>query len=326
LNLLSYKNTNRRLTGVLCIAFLISSIVLSIGFFLGYKIAHNKQHIFRILVSNSISRFFILKNTSKSTVAKLRNDLKEVECPASHVAIATFGQSNSANRVLRSKGLIAINDGKTFMWDWTSGKCYPYSEPVVGTDGLGKGNILTDTITKLREMYTGNLIIIAFAKGGSSVFDWSHARLSVRLDAVLNRLKEHAIYPNVFLWHQGETDATPEQYTSWKKNAYGNKTGSPYHYYESALSLITQKIGSSFPKSIIGVALASICKNKGSSLIVGAQKYVADKNTNVKVTINTDMLGKKYRHDGCHFNELGAAKIGKVYALFTIQHIETVKH
>ena len=109
MSLQSSKNTNRHLIGFLCIALLITSIVLSIGFFLGYKNANNKQQIFRILVSNSISRFFILKNTSKSTVARLRNDLRAVECPANHVAIATFGQSNSANRVLRDKGLIARN-------------------------------------------------------------------------------------------------------------------------------------------------------------------------------------------------------------------------
>jgi hypothetical protein len=301
------------LTATLCIAFLLISIVFWSGFFIGLKSIKYKPQIYRFLVSSPVYRYFIKKNTASKTTANYRSDLKEVACPTDYLAIASFGQSNSANRVTRKGGPITIDDGKTFMWDWTSGKCYPYSEPVVGTDGIG-GNILTDTLIQLRTTHSENLLIIAFARGGSSVFDWSHVKLSIRLDTVLQRLEKHAIEPKIFFWHQGESDSIPEIYLPWKVNAYGQVKGSVSHFYEMALSLIIQKIHLHFPHSTIGVALVSICGNDGSPLIIKAQKNVADKYSYVNISSNTDMLGNEYRADGCHFNELGKAEIGKDYA------------
>jgi hypothetical protein len=310
------------LTVTLLIMFLIISICFGSGIIIGFKSVKYKPQIFKFLVSSSIYRYFVLKNTASETTANYRSDLKEVACPTTYLAIASFGQSNAANRVPREGGAITIEDGKTFMWDWTSGKCYPYSEPVVGTDGNG-ANILTDTILQLKTKYSGNLLMVAFARGGSSVFDWSHVRLSVRLDNVLQRLKKHAIEPKIFFWHQGESDGVTEVYVPWKINAYGQTRGSVSHYYEKALSLIIQKTHEYFPRSTIGVALVSICGNDGNPLIINAQKNVADKYPYVKISSNTDMLGNEYRaDDGCHFNELGKAKIGKDYSHFINQWLE----
>ena len=309
------------ITATLCIVFLLISIGFGAGFFIGFKSIKYKPQILKFLVSSSVYRYFILKNTASMTTANYRSDLIEVACPADYLAIASFGQSNASNKVRREGGPITIDDGKTFMWDWTSGKCYPYSEPVVGTSGNG-GNILTDTIIQLKTMHSENLLIAVFAKGGSSIFDWSHVRLSIRLDNVLQRLKKHAIEPKIFFWHQGESDAIPEIYLPWKINAYGETKGSVSRYYEMALSLIVQKIHGYFSHSTIGVALVSICGNDGSPLIINAQKIVADKYPYVKISSNTDMLGNEYRSDGCHFNELGVAKIGKDYAHFINQWLE----
>ena len=139
---------------------------------------------------------------------------------------------------------------------------------------------------------------------------------------MLKRLIKHAIYPKVFLWHQGESEAMPEFYKKAKFIAYGDKSGSVSYFYESALSLIVEKIRKNFPMSIMGVALVSICNNDGSPLVVSAQKRVADKYTYVKISSDSDMLGDEFRWDGCHFNELGAAKIGKDYARFITRELD----
>jgi hypothetical protein len=309
------------LTATLFIVFLLISIVFGAGLFIGFKSVKYKPQILKFLVSSPVYRYLILENTASGTTANYRSDLKEVACPTDYLAIASFGQSNAANRILRDGGAITVEDGKTFMWDWTSGKCYPYSEPVVGTTGLG-ANILSDTILQLRTKYSGNLLMVAFAMGGSSVFDWSHIRRSIVLDNVLQRLKKHAIEPNIFFWHQGESDGIPEIYLPWKVNAYGLTKGSVSHYYEKALSVIIQKTHEYFPHSTMGVALVSICSNDGSPLIINAQKSVADKFPYVKISSNTDMLGNEYRADGCHFNELGKAEIGKDYSHFINQWLE----
>jgi hypothetical protein len=98
--------------------------------------------------------------------------------------------------------------------------------------------------------------------------------------------------------------------------------GSVYHFYQMALSLIVQKIHLHFSHSTIGVALVSICQNDGSPQFINAQKSVADKYPYVKISTNKDMLGTEYRTDGCHFNELGTAKIGEDYAHFINQWLE----
>jgi len=308
------------------IFFLIVVPVFIVGLYIGYKSVSKKQQIYNLLVSNRVARFFILRNDSRSNnVIRIRKDLNAVNCPKDHLAIASFGQSNSANGIKRENGLISINDGKTFMWDWTTGKCFIYSEPLVGTDGPAEGNILTETIIQLRKNYSGNLIVVAFGRGGSSVFDWSHVKLSIRLDKVLQGLSENSIKPKFFFWHQGEADAIPEIYVPWKMNAYGKKHGSVSHYYESALSVIIDKIKKYFPTSIIGVALVSICNNDGSPSIIDAQKRTAEKYANVKISSNTDLLGNKFRQDGCHFNELGASKIGENYAQLILGELFPLK-
>jgi len=298
----------------LFIVFISVGIVFLGGCYIGYKSVSKKQQIFSVLVQNPLSRYLILQYTSRAT-SEFNKDFKAVDCPADHLAIASFGQSNTANNVVRNGGMkAAFDDGKTFMWSWVTGKCYPYSEPLVGTNGED-GNILTDTVRQVRkDNYDGNLILIGFGKGGSSVFDWSHVWLSVRLDNVLLKLKESKINPLVFFWHQGEVDAVPEVYAPWKTNAYGNLRGSVTHFYSAALSIIVEKIRKYFPTSAIGVALASVCGNEGNDLIIKGQKRVADKYDNVRISSNTDRLGSEFRDGkGCHFNELGAARIGEDY-------------
>ena len=284
------------------------------GGYVGAKVSSisKKQEINDFLIRNKIYRSYSISNSEAESI---KTTTSPVNCPTKYFAVGLFGQSNSANRIPRKDGLVTKIDNKTFMYDWTTEKCYPFSEPLVGTDGEGKGNLITEAIMDFRKTNSEiSLIVIPFGKGGSSVFNWSHSDLSVRLDTVIDRLQKSNISPNLFLWHQGESDAIPEIYTFEKNKAYGLGFGSQRLFYEKALDIVVAKLHKSFPGALIGIALASICKNDGSEEITKAQKSFTKYNY-IRISSNTDEYGNDYRYDGCHFNEKGAAKIGADYSM-----------
>lgn len=297
----------------------ISGLLFGTNFCFPIRHALNKY-----AVNNSIYRHYVRDHIFKKEVVHANASF--IECPTNYKAIAIFGQSNSANRLHRSEGLKSINDGKTFMYDWTTQRCYPYAEPLVGTDGEGMGNIITSTIAGFRKGDTQtNLIVVAFGRGGSSVFSWSHGIESIRLDEVLYRLKKDQINPDLFLWHQGESDAVEEIYFPQKVGAYGMTVGSKKHFYKMSLDIVLQKIHHSFPNALVGVALASICQNKGSQEIRGGQNAMQYKYSWVKISSDTDRFGEKYRSDGCHFNETGEKNIASDYLKLVLSSLDEHK-
>lgn len=234
-------------------------------------------------------------------------------CPAQHLAIAVLGQSNAANVVLRPHGLRRIPDGKTFMWDWVSGRCLPYAEPLAGTDGPA-GNVITPVVAALRQRDPHTpVIVVAFARGGSSVFAWSHGIESVRLDKVLARLQAQGIRPAWFLWHQGETDAVPDTSLRHRVKAYGAEEGDVQALYARSLDMVLGKVHQAFPQARVGLARASVCMNGGSLDVRQAQQRVDERHDWVSLSSDTDRLGDAFRHDGCHFNEAGEALIAADY-------------
>ena len=252
-----------------------------------------------------------LLDTEASTV---RSTLSPVRCPATYKSIAIFGQSNASNRVQRSGDLKSLRDGKTFIYDWVTRKCYPFSEPVAGADGTTNGHSITETV----EHYRGNdpdsnLILIAFARSGSSIFRWANGNLLIRLEAVLNRLSGDGIRPDLFLWHQGEADAMPEILAKLEADYSGSNPDLKGHY-SRALQTIIGKVQDMFENVPVGVAIASLCEGTQSEQVRSAQKEVIEQNSTVFLSSNTDELGPEYRYDGCHFKENAARLIGSDYS------------
>ncbi|WP_152669522.1 hypothetical protein [Synechococcus sp. GFB01] len=62
-------------------------------------------------------------------------------CPREHLAVASFGQSNAANSVRPAYYGLPI-PANLLQFDWRSGRCFTYSEPLIGADGSG-GNVIT---------------------------------------------------------------------------------------------------------------------------------------------------------------------------------------
>ena len=227
-------------------------------------------------------------------------------CPNESVNIAYLGQSNHGNIIEREKNF-DLPYKNVFTYDWRLGVCSRYKEPLVGVDGRagGFGHISSDTIYYLKKNYnfSKNIIVLGFSKGGTKAQDWASGQLANKFDFFLKRLKKDDIDIDYVFWHQGESE---------DKNA--NRIY--YQNYIRDIHLIFQKILTNSSKTRIGMALVSVCRSEKNKYLNKSQLSVIQGNNRVFLTLNTDNLGRNYRYDGCHFNDLGASVIGKKYAAF----------
>ena len=267
--------------------------LLFFAFFVGYIIGYESKYITRNFINNTI-RIILNKNNSIEQKIPQSIEYKEVNCPASSFQIAYFGQSNSGNSV-KTKSKINLPNN-LYQYDWQSRKCYKYKEPLIGTTGYG-GNVITYTAVKLSSEINKPIVIIPFGKGGSSVFEWAYGNLAFHHDLVLGNIKNYDLYPQLFLWHQGESDHGISQ----------NK-------YKDALQVILDKTRNYFPKSSFGIALATRCQNKEWQPVRAAQQEIIISNKNTFMSADSDKVyNKKFRYDFCHFSNLGAQKLGDIY-------------
>ena len=231
-----------------------------------------------------------------------------VECPKRSLNIAYFGQSNHGNNIEREKESKFVYEN-VFLYDWRFNICAKYKEPVAGADGRRNyGHVATDTINNLRQKYnySEDITILGFSKGGSKAQDWAEGYLASKLDYILNKIQKRKIELDYVFWHQGESE---------KKNinkGYLNK-------YTKNMNTLFDKFLKESPNTYIGMALVSICKSKSNKLLIDSQKSIISNNKRILISINSDNLGDKYRYDSCHFNSLGANKIGEKYADFINQ-------
>ena len=248
---------------------------------------------------------------SRSLWRPTKKDYNEVSCPEAPVVIGYFGQSNSANFVFpRYDREIPSN---LYQFDWRTGRCYEYKEPLLGADGLG-GTTITHFATKIARQTQAPVLIAPFGQGGSSAFDWSDGFLASRHEASLAMMARKKLKPVVFFWHQGEMgagiptnlrlgnrmDLTPEQQST--------------EAYEIFLKWIIDKTRESYPDTYFGIALASLCKGKPHEPIRRAQRSVASANSKNFISADSDMIaGSGLRYDGCHISQVGAIELSTEY-------------
>lgn len=250
-----------------------------------------------------------------------------VKCPTDSLVVGFAGQSNNANSVPRTN-LKRLNNA--YMYDYLSNSCTVYSEPVIGTDGQGRGHVATNTVENLRQLgFKKPIIIVGFARGGSPLLDWSDGPYSQRTKLVAKSLKNNGMTMDFLLWHQGESDAKPYIGFVNKQYFYGRKDlpTQRLEWYERLLTKYLTQVRGEFPNIAVGVAIASYCNGDDSLAVRQAQRRVALKLDYADTTINTDNLkGTQYRYDDCHFNAAGAEVIGKNYAEFISTHLKQTQH
>jgi hypothetical protein len=215
----------------------------------------------------------------------------EVPCPLllqpRTAVLLAFGQSNAAN-----EGEAPYQPGEgVYNFNLFDGRCYVARDPLLGATGTG-GSPWSRLGDKLiaAGMFE-RVLIVPIAVGASTVADWTpegihHARL---LDAQ-RALAAHGLRIMHALWHQGEADAlhtTREEYVA---------------RFRRLLDAM-RAAGIDAP---VYVAVASICRNRGSDAIRAAQREIAATLENVRPGPNTDALDRfVWRFDLCHFSTEG---------------------
>ena len=248
---------------------------------------------------------------SRSLWRPTKKDYNEVSCPEAPVVIGYFGQSNSANFVFpRYDREIPSN---LYQFDWRTGRCYEYKEPLLGADGLG-GTTITHFATKIARQTQAPVLIAPFGQGGSSAFDWSDGFLASRHEAALAMMARKKLKPVVFFWHQGEMGAgahTNLHLDNTEDLTHEQNTAEAYKIF---LNRIINKTRKTYPDTYFGIALASLCKGIPHEPIRRAQRAVASTDTKNFVSADSDIVsGHTHRYDGCHFTQTGAMKLGNDY-------------
>jgi len=272
------------------------------------------------------SRDFVRDNIYlplRSSISQKRTEAsyKQVLCPKDGIALATFGQSNSGNTVR------PVSTDETpknlFQYDWKTGRCYGYKEPLLGTTGT-EGNVITYTASKIARDTSKPVIVIPFGVGGTSVLEWAYGHLSYQQDIALSSIRKSGLSPKIFLWHQGEGDARVEGSSPddlKKVPSFTKPEGKDYQLglsrksYADALQKVVDKTRQYFPDSYFGIALVSRCSNRNQwEPIREAQREVANKNKNTFVSADSDKIyNEQTRYDKCHFSKEGAQKLGDQY-------------
>lgn len=276
--------------------------------------------------------FFLLGVLSKDFIEKQISNLKEfhyenthtrnlkvVNCPIDSISIAIFGQSNSSNSVPREKPIDIPKN--LYQFDWRSKSCLRFSEPLLGTVGY-KGNAITQTAINILREYDKPVLVIPFGIDGSSILDWSYGYLNKFYENILIQIKSEGIYPDFFLWHQGERDSksglakmSDFNKTPLFKLPPKKKLGLSEKVYSESLQMIFNKSQDYFPNSKFGIALVSICFGRGEwQPIRNAQYKIAMRNKNAFISSDSDQIkGKNNRFDRCHFSSQGAEILGNQY-------------
>ncbi len=245
-------------------------------------------------------------------------DYSVTPCPRGGIQIAYFGQSNSANSVTPKSS--APPPSNLFQYNWKSGRCYRYREPLLGADGFG-GNTITPAAIDLATKYPGPVTIIPFGVSRTSVLQWAFGHLAIQQHVALAQIRKSGLSPTIVLWHQGETDAklhrlllriltTFPHTTQWKSLLISLGQ----HAYNHGLQTVINRSRNYFPRSHFGIALATRCQNDLWPPIRQAQIEAAGNNQRAFISADSDRIfGSSLRYDGCHFSNSGAKALSQEY-------------
>ena len=266
-------------------------------------------------------KIYLPTRSSLKSIAEI-SKYKKSNCPENSITIATFGQSNSANTVTWKSDLAIPSN--LYQYDWKSQSCYLYKEPLLGTTGKA-GNVITYTAIKMANISNKAIVIIPFGVGGTSVLNWAYGDLSHQHKIVMKRIKRSGLSPNIFLWHQGESD-------SLRKVSIDKIIKAPYFQsylqqsrksrvmpltedvYYNALRKVVESTFKSFSQSSFGIALATRCNNTPWDPVRSAQKKISQDLPNSFISADSDKItGLENRPDNCHFSDKGASELGNLY-------------
>ena len=257
------------------------------------------------------------------------SEYEAVNCPErDYLAIAYFGQSNATNTV-EPRASIPFPQN-LIQYDWKSSRCFAYQEPLLGAD-FTRGNTITYAAAEIAAQTNKTVVIIPFGFGPSSVLEWAYGQGGDQLNLVLERLQASNIRPQVFLWHQGESDIpidgaeigmlaeVPYFQRPEKPLEEGDfRWGIRKEPYKEALNEVLRRTWRAFPESYFGIALVSYAPCLGRSdlwqPLRDAQTEVTEEHNLAFISADSDAIqAEGDRYDTCHFSDDGARKLSAEY-------------
>lgn len=233
------------------------------------------------------------------------------DCPPPErtLVLVVGGQSNASNAIpvkYNPKGDVSV---------WFDGKCFEASDPLLGSTSEN-GSIWSALGDRLEEELKSPILIIAGAVGGTQFSDFLDRR-SGYYDALIKRVSDarNAGYiPNITLWHQGETDANAERNLESLKVDVAN---------------LTDQLLIDIPSAPLYLFQASRCigpyRVNGVPGVINVIQQVAKANPDIIMGMNTDILGRNYRWDTCHFNTIARDAIISEITPELIEHLKNKK-
>lgn len=297
------------------IKILLSVLFLSLAFAAGLKF---ETIYFRVIVPIAKQFRDNPSKTNKSPVPP--SEYKALDCPIDSIQIVYFGQSNTANWVKPKASL--EYPANLVQYDWRTGKCYNYLEPLLGTDNKF-GNVITYTAVKVAKNSDKPVIVIPFSRSPSSILDWAYGYMSYQHQLILDSMKKNGLSPQIFIWHQGETDSKIDRNIErkfallpyFKNPDFGDFPGLTKESYQDALTQVYDRTVAVFPDAHFGIALVgTFCDEDPWEPVRDAQMTVIKSHQNTFLAADSDSIkGTENRHDGCHFTDVGASKMGNLY-------------
>ena len=230
---------------------------------------------------------------TEASVRVMTTPSRPCPSPDDALVILAGGQSNAGN-VIPTR--YTAGDAVSV---WYDGQCYPASDPLPGATG-DDGSIWSMLGDAVAKQTVRPVVLVLASFGGTQFRDWNDPRTGL-YDALEGRLvtaRQAGFRPDVILWHQGETDAGIER---------------DFNALQREMVSLTDRLLKDAPGASLYLFQVSRCRNarrlNGVPEMIAVFGSVAAANPRVVLGMNTDVLGKEYRWDECHFNARGREAI-----------------
>lgn len=237
------------------------------------------------------------------------------------VVLLTAGQSNIANTGAPDRsGTLYQPHRRFYNFDRFDGRCYVARNPLLGTTGDGE-NVATRLADELIDRGLAKTVVIApVAIGGTYLEEWRArgGKYFEVLLATLAGLRDVGLEPSAVLWHQGEHNAFAfsthgaEDGTRLQVTAQMMEAGR-LSYLRNYLEIVAGLRAADVTAPIF-VATATLCGSIADEIIRSAQAAVPNPALGVHPGPDTDQIGLKLRHDGCHMSHAGTEMHARMWA------------
>jgi len=215
-----------------------------------------------------------------------------------NAVILGLGQSNIANEC--DPNALYVAKGAVYNFNFFDGKCYAAKDPL-----LGYSHDRSNLMTRLGDLLVerGNyqsVLLVPIAHGGTFISEWSPAgRMSPRIRATIERLRNQQTRITHILWQQGEAES-----------GASNPDPEEWARHFSAMAGAIRSAGVEAP---IYVAQCTMCCNDPNETIRAAQRRVVNPAAGILPGPDIDLIGRDERYDGCHLSGAGLKRAAELW-------------